>query len=79
MCEESMIARMRLVGAAVVVVAFCGGCRDSSTPAAPPAASDDTGRATGANQFASHGQTPSPSTASVTFHVKDMGKRLNLL
>ena len=72
-----MRARMQLRCVTVLSALFCCGCGGSSTPGAATTGGTETGRAK--DKGVAAGQTPTPSIVVVTFHVKDMGKRLNLL
>ena len=74
-----MLTRTRFVCVVMTIAVFCTGCGGSSTSANSATAytaADDQKDATSA---ARRGLSPSNLTAVVTFHVKDMGTRLNLL
>ena len=72
-----MLARTQLLCVTALSALFCCSCGGSSTPGAATTAGADTGRAK--DKGVAAGQTPTPSVVVVTLHVKDMGKRLNLL
>ena len=74
-----MLTRTQWLGVAVLAAVLCTGCSgaaSSANSAKAGTAADDQKDAASA---APRGQTPSNRTAVVTFHVKDMGTRLNLL
>ena len=69
----------RLVFVACLAAVLCSGCGSSAAPGAPATDGVKKGSVKAAGSVPPHDQTPTPTVAKVTFHVKDMGKRLNLL
>ena len=69
--------RIRLVGAACLAGVFLAGCGSSTVP--PTTGTAKQGRAKDTSRVSGHERSTNPNVATVTFHVKDMGKRLNLM
>ena len=72
-----MLTIVRLYLVASVAVIGMAGCDNSTTPAASANAGPVKGHAN--NTGAAPHETPKSPLTTVTFTVKDMGKRLNLM
>ena len=74
-----MLTRTQSVFVAILAGVLCTGCGGSSTSGNLTTAGTGADNPKNAAKAVPRGQTPSPSVAVVTFHVKDMGTKLNLL
>ena len=74
-----MRTRVRLFGIASLAAVLFSGCGSSSTSDARPVDGADKGHGGEVARAQERQLVPTPAIATVTFHVKEMGLRLNLL